>query len=159
ARALHGAAGLAWAHGDYDRAVQCAEQAQRLFTEVGDTRGELGTSTVLGHVALTRGLYDVAREHFEWTRVLSEPEVTHGQSQRGRTDLALPVLNLGSTAEMAGDEKTAVLLYGEARERYEALSDRYGVALSHHLSGLLAAETGRYDDAATHVREALPVFV
>ena len=159
ARALEGAAGLAWAHGDDDRAAGHAEEAQRLYAQVADERGELATSTILGHVSINRGLYDVARRHFERTRVLAERRISQGLEQRGRTELALAVLNLGSTAHMAGDEERAARLYEEAGERYRALGDRYGVALSRHLSGVLAADVGRYDDAAACVRDALPVFV
>lgn len=157
ALALEGAAGLAWAHGDF-AAMAVAHQAQTLFRQVGDERGELGAHTILGHLALSTGRPEDARPHFERTRELAERAVEAG-SPRGRADLALAVLNLASTAHVAGELGQGELLYLEAGDRYAKLDDGYGVALSRHLSATLAVEDGRYDEAAVRVREALPVFL
>jgi tetratricopeptide (TPR) repeat protein len=139
---------LAWAHGDDDRAEECADAARGLLAELG-APDELGAVTILGHVAINRGRYDEARRHFERTLELALRPV----------DVALGTLNLGSVAHMAGDFEEGARLYEEARERYDALGDRYGVALSKHLGGVLAAEAGRVDEAAASIRDALPVFV
>jgi predicted ATPase/DNA-binding SARP family transcriptional activator len=148
ARALEGAAGLAWAHGDDERAHELADASRALYVELGDPR-ELGALTILGHVAINRGRYDEAKRLFERTRAIGQRPV----------DVALSVLNLGSVAQMGGELDESERLYEEARARYEALADRYGVALSKHLGGILAAEDGRYEEAAARVREALPVFL
>jgi tetratricopeptide (TPR) repeat protein len=149
AAAMKGAAGLAWAHGDDDRAGELAEAARLIYVSADDPEGEVGANTILGHVALTRGRYDDARRYFERTRLLA-PRAT---------DVALAALNLGSVAHLAGDLDEGERLYEEARVRYASLDDRYGVALSRHLSAGLAAESGRFEDAAVRLREALPVFI
>jgi predicted ATPase/DNA-binding SARP family transcriptional activator len=149
APALKGAAGLAWAHGDNDSAEQLAGEARSLYLAAGDVDGEAGSTIILGHVAINRGRYDDARRYFERVRLLALQPV----------DSALAALNLGSVAHMAGNIAEAERHYAEAREYYASLGDRYGVALSRHLSGILVAEAGRYDEAAARLREALPVFV
>jgi len=146
--ALKGAAGLAWAQGDFDRAEELAEAANTLFGEIGDAGEQHGAVNILGHVALGRGRYAEARQHFERTRVLAERPA----------DEALALLNLGSAAQLAGDFDEGERLYEEARVHYMAQGDGYGVALCLHLRGHLAAEDERYEDAAACVREALPVF-
>jgi predicted ATPase/DNA-binding SARP family transcriptional activator len=157
APAFEGAAGLAWAHGDNANAEQYGEEARRLYAEIGDARGEGRTMTTLGHVALTQSRFDLARERFEHTRDLAGRLL--GTEKRAESSLALAVLNLGSVAHLAGDLEEGARLYDEARDRYAAVGDRYGVALSRHVKGGLAAEAGRPDEAAACVREALPVFV
>ena len=54
AEALEGAAGLAWAKGDLERAREHADAALPLFTAAGDRRGEQAALIVLGLVALAR---------------------------------------------------------------------------------------------------------
>jgi predicted ATPase/DNA-binding SARP family transcriptional activator len=149
ALAFEGAAGLAWAHGDNDRADDLAGEARRLFEETGDAYGELRVTTTLGHIALNFGQPALAAERFERTRALAVGPAAH----------ALAVLNLGSAAQMAGEFDRAQLLYTEARDRYAVLDDRYGVALSRHLAGILAMEAGNNEDAAACVLDALPVFL
>jgi predicted ATPase len=156
ALALEGAAGLAWASGDFD-GMAVAHEARALFVQAGDERGELGTNTILGHLALSTGQYADARPLFERTRELAQRAIDAG-STRAPADLALAVLNLATTAQLMGDVDGGELFYLEARDRYADLDNRWGVALAQHLTANLAVDAGRYDDAAGCVREALPVF-
>jgi hypothetical protein len=149
ALAMEGDAGLAWAHGDTERAEEVAEEARDLFVQTGDKHGELRTTTILGHIALTLNQPALAAERFERTRVGAEQPVA----------VALATLNLGSAAQMAGELDRAQRFYTEACERYAALGDRYGVALSRHLAGILAIEKEKEAEAAACVRDALPVFL
>src|SRR5439155_12244922 len=103
ALALKGAAGLAWAQSDFDRAEELAEAASTLFGELGDLTEQSGALNILGHVALSRGTFEKARRYFERTRVLAERPA----------DVALAALNLGTTAHLAGD-------FGEGERLYEA---------------------------------------
>ena len=151
AEALEGAAGLAWAKGDLERARERAEAALPLFTAARDHRGEQAALIVLGHVALARGHYGRARAVFERSRQLAE--------QYGpRSTLAVASHNLASVAYGERDLESATHLYQEARALYEQDGDAYGAALSDLYLGLVAVEAGRYEDAAVHFREALPVF-
>jgi len=151
AEALEGAAGLAWAKGDLERARQHAEDALPLFTAAGDHRGQLAALTVLGLVALTRDQHARARSLFERSRRLAD--------QYGpRPALAVSHHNLASVSYGEGDLDDATRLYRQARSLYEQDGDAYGTALSDLYLGVVAVEAGRYEDAAVRFGQALPVF-
>ncbi len=78
AEALEGAAGLAWAAGDLDRAQRQAEAALAAYAGAGDSRGERAALIVLGHVALARGRFRTAESRFERSRRLAEAEAARG---------------------------------------------------------------------------------
>jgi predicted ATPase/DNA-binding SARP family transcriptional activator len=151
AEALEGAAGLAWAKGELDRAREYAEAALPLFTAAGDHRGEQAALIVLGHVALARGQYARGRSVFERGRRLAEQ---YGSGSA----LAVAYHNLGSVSYGERDLERATHLYRQARALYEQDGDAYGAALSELYLGLVAVEAGRHEDAAVSFREALPVF-
>ena len=151
AGALEGAAGLAWAKGDLERAREHAESALPLFTAARDHRGEQAALIVLGHVALARAQYAPARSLFERGRQLAD--------QYGpRSALAVADHNLASVAYGERDLERATDLYRQARALYEQDDDAFGVALSDLYLGLVAVESGRHEDAAVQFGEALPVF-
>jgi len=151
AAALEGAAGLAWAKGDLERAREHAESALPLFTGAGDRRGEEAALIVLGLVALARGQYARGRSAFERCRQLAEQHVH-------RSMLAMAHHNLASVAYGERDLAGATRSYLQARALFEQDDDAYGAALSDLFLGLVDVETGRHEDAAVHLREALHVF-
>jgi predicted ATPase/DNA-binding SARP family transcriptional activator len=151
AAALEGAAGLAWARGDLERARAHAESALPLVTEITDRRGEQAALIVLGLVALARHQYAEARSAFERCRQLAEQ---HGP----RSVLATAYHNLASVAYHERDLAGATNLYRDARTLFEQDDDAYGIALSELFLGLVEVEADRHDEAAGHLREALRVF-
>ena len=151
AEALEGAAGLAWAKGDLERAREHADAALPLFTAAGDRRGEQAALIVLGLVALARREYARGRSLFERGRQLAE--------QYGpRPTLAVAYHNLASVSYGERDLEGATRMYRQARALFEQDGDAYGAALSDLYLGLIAVEAGRHEDAAVRLREALPVF-
>jgi predicted ATPase/DNA-binding SARP family transcriptional activator len=151
AEALEGAAGLAWATGDLERAREHADEALPAFAAAQDHRGEGAALIVLGHVALAREEYSRARSLFERSRQLAEQD-------GHRSVVATVDHNLGSVAYGERHLEGATQLYRRARALFEQDNDAYGVALSDLYLGLVAVEVDRYDDAAAHFRVALPVF-
>ena len=151
AEAHEGAAGLAWAQGDLDRAREHAQAALSHFSAAGDHRGEQAALTVLGHVALGRGDFDTARSLFGRSLRLAEQ---HADT----TDAGVATHNLGSVAYVEGDLEAAERLYGEARSRYRAKADAYGVALSELYIGLVSIDAGRPKEAADCLGRALETF-
>jgi predicted ATPase/DNA-binding SARP family transcriptional activator len=151
AAALEGAAGLAWARGDFEGADSHAESALPLFIDLRDRRGEQAALTVLGLVALARREYVTARSAFERCRELA---AQHGP----RSILATAHHNLASVAYGERDLARATTLYRQARTLFEQDDDAYGVALSELFLGLVDVEDGRHEEAPVHLREALRVF-
>jgi predicted ATPase/DNA-binding SARP family transcriptional activator len=70
ARALRGAAGLAWVLGDFERAKDLAGAAIPVAIEAGATWEELSAHTVLGVVANVEGDRTLARHHHERSMAL-----------------------------------------------------------------------------------------
>ncbi len=151
ARALEGAAGLAWAHGALERARELAQAALPLFAAADDRRGEVSSLIVLGHVALAREEFRAAEGLFERARELAEQD-------RLPSSVAVAVHNLGSVAFGEGDLERAERLYLQALGRYREVGDNYGDALSQLYLGLVAAEQRREGEAAACLRAALRVF-
>lgn len=151
AEAIEGAAGLAWASGDLERAREHADAALPLFAAAGDRRGEQAALVVLGLVALARREYARARSLFERGRQLAEQ---HGP----RPTLAVMYHNLASVSFGERDLEGATCMYRQARALFEQDGDAYGAALTDLYLGLIAVEAGRHEDASVRLREALPVF-
>ena len=99
ARALHGAGGLAWSVGDFERAVELASAAIPVAQEVGATWDEMAANTVLGAVTNSLGERERARTYHERSLELSE--------ELG-IEPVVPKLNLATIALDLGDN-------GEAR--------------------------------------------
>jgi ATP/maltotriose-dependent transcriptional regulator MalT len=123
ARALDGAAVLAFSQGDHDLAHAATSKALALSTEREDLWGIAGAWNLLGAIARARGdcaeaesCFTTAREHFA---ALGDPGW-----------IALATLNLGTIAFFQGKTAQALELMEDARRRYEALDDAYGQAIA-----------------------------
>jgi predicted ATPase len=103
AQALRGAAGLAWALGDLERAKELAHATIPVAVEAGSAWDEMAANTVLGLVANAEGDRALARGHHRRSIELAE-EVGHEPSAQK--------LNLGAVALDEGD-------FGEARVMLE----------------------------------------
>jgi predicted ATPase/DNA-binding SARP family transcriptional activator len=155
ARILEGAAGLAWAQGDFDRAADYAQTGLNAFEELEEPIGRIGCQTILGHVAMTRRDFREAERRFAHTRELG---AQLGAEHRGDLHVALADMNLGSVAHTQGDLDRAADLYRSARAVHNAEGDRGGAALCDLFLGLAAVEAGRFEDAEASLGEAFPVF-
>jgi tetratricopeptide (TPR) repeat protein len=65
AKALHGAALVAWTQGDYGQAVALGDESLRLYREAGGRAGIASSLNVLGLVAYSQGDYGRARAQYE----------------------------------------------------------------------------------------------
>jgi tetratricopeptide (TPR) repeat protein len=154
-RALKGAAGLAWAAGDYERAVELAEEARALVREGADESELLGCLTILGDLALERRELEYAATLFEEALTLAEAPDREAGIHATR---ALGHLNLAAVRLTAGDLDRAAAGYRTAIDLYSADDDRYGVALARLYLGFVELEGGGHDEAARDFGSALDVF-
>jgi predicted ATPase/DNA-binding SARP family transcriptional activator len=155
ARALEGASGLAWATGDLDRAREFADVGRALHLELGDLRGEAACLLVLGLVARANGDLDSAERLFERCRELF---VALGDDIWGTHNVPEAVHALATVAFDKGELEVAAKRYGEALELWGSQGDRQGVALSELYLGLVAAEDGRWEPAASALRRAIDFY-
>lgn len=145
ARALSGAAGLAWSQGDFDRAEDLATRAVLVAEEVGAKWEESSAQTVLGVVANSRGDRARARMHHERSIDLAE--------ELGVEPL-VEKMNLANVALDSDDYETAATLFEDvlaARRRHE---DDQGIGIALLNLGVVRFELGDVDIAAAHFEEA-----
>ncbi len=157
ARALEGAAGLAWAQNDLVHARELAEMGRNLHAGLGDLRGEAGCLIVLGLAARARGEPDAAEPLFDRSRELFE---ALGDDIWGRQCVPEAIHNLGSVSLDQGCLPRAAQRFEKALSLWLAEPDvnRAGIAVSELYLGLVAVEGVRFDDAAESLRRALDLY-
>jgi predicted ATPase len=156
ARGLLGLAGLGWAMGDYAGAEPPAQEAARLFDELGDHMQAGSSRNTLGLLAEARGdpiqaraLYESAIERY------MAPEVDPGLRRR---NLSVTIDNLGSAAHALGDDEDARRRYEEARAINVEIGDEEGVAMNDLHLAILDAEAGHWPDARRRLGSALALY-
>ena len=149
AHALYGAAGLAWAQGDYTPATALATQSLTLYRASGAAAGVADALNVLGLVAQEQGDYGPAGR-------LVEEGLAVRRALGDRRGAATLLHNLGVVAREQGD-------YGRARELYEEslaikrdLDDTAAIAATLDSLGEVAFLQGNHAHAAACCRRAWP---
>ncbi len=145
AKALSGAARLAWAQGDYAQAAALGESSLKLCRAAGDAPGSAAMLNLLGLVAQHQGAYGRATALFEEGLALRRDL----GDARG---LAASLNNLGEVARVQGDYGRATALFAESLAIFRGLGEKY--ALADVLVGLGMALLAQGEYA-----QALPVYV
>lgn len=148
ARALLGAAGLAFGQADCAAATPLAEQALALWRQLGDRWGIANTLNLLGAIARARGAYDEAVPRFEEAARLFD-------ALGDRAWAALARCNLGVTAYWQGDLARAAIHLDRALVEYRALDDPWGIAVASSPRALVAADQGDLGGAVCLLRDSL----
>ncbi len=133
AKALYGAAALAWHQGNLERAVVLANEAVALCRALGDQHGIAYALGILGLVPLLQGEYERAAQIFEESLTIWRDK---GQPWEQAAVLTL----LGQTAYSQADFRRAVALCEEALTLARRAGDRWGIAWA--LTHLANAVTG-----------------
>ncbi len=148
ARALVGAAVLAYRQGDYEAATALFQESLPLFRMLGDSSGT-------GHALQTLGQIAVARGEFERAKTLLAEGLEWCQRAGDKRVMAMVLNTIGEVARCQED-------YAAARTSYEAslalrreAGDRRGLAVSLGNLGHVALHEGNSQRAAMLFREAL----
>jgi tetratricopeptide (TPR) repeat protein len=152
AKALWGAAWLAFHHGDYEDAETLGEQ---LFTVSRGTTDPIVTRnalTIQGMVAMAHGRVQEACALFEEGVRLLRPL---GQNWL----LATSLLNLGTASVHARDGERARSLLEEAGSVYDRLGDRHFSARASLQEGFAWMVDGEIARAASLISEGLRTFI
>jgi tetratricopeptide (TPR) repeat protein len=148
ALALQHLSGQAFFAGEYDRAVEAAEEALALWRSLDDARGTGRGLTVLGNVAYVRGDHAEARRVFgeavEMLRLAGDPGL-----------LFAPLCNLGVIASVEHDWAEARRLLGEGLAAARQARNPRLVANALQNLGAAAWEAGDYEAAESHLAEAV----
>ncbi|CAA9560673.1 MAG: hypothetical protein AVDCRST_MAG49-2527 [uncultured Thermomicrobiales bacterium] len=140
ARALGGAATLAFTQGDYARAGAFADENLAVRQELGDSVGIATALNLSGAVRRAQGAFDPAAACFEEALALFDAIGDPGW-------IALARNNLGILAHWRGDPVRAAVLLREAIALYRTAGDRYAYGVAAALSDLALVTCDRGDHA------------
>jgi predicted ATPase/class 3 adenylate cyclase len=151
AAAISGAAFLAEAQGDLERAQALHEEALVLYQESGDMKGVAGALGGLGTIARQRGDLDTARSRHQdaldtWRRL--------GDA----AGAAGALLDLGLTRQLEGDYAGAEPELLEGLDLFRQAGDRSGEAHALNRLGFLATATGNLPTAIERFSQSLNLW-
>jgi predicted ATPase/class 3 adenylate cyclase len=148
AKALYGAAVLAFTQGDYDQAAGLAEEALRLYREAANQHGVALALNLVGVVARNQG--DYAR-----AAALLEESVAIARGLEDRWPLGEALNMLGVLARRQRDHARAKALLTEALALWRAVGDKDGLATCLGHLGVIARTEGDYARAQQLHEESL----
>jgi tetratricopeptide (TPR) repeat protein len=151
AKALWGAAWLAYHHDDYDEASERGEELSALARTNDDPVVRRNALTIPGIVAMARARYEDARDLFAQAVEVLRPL---GQNWLFATSL----LNLGSASVRVGAHDAARAALEQARDLYERLGDRAFSARASIQIAFVGMAEGDLREAAALIGAALTLF-
>ena len=151
AKALFGAAGLAWLQGDHAAASALAEESVAIWRELGEKHGLAHALTVFGLAARHQSDYSLAQ-------TLTEEGVAMFQEMGDRWGLAFSSFCLGLAISDMGNFEWARTLFEESLAIFRVLGDRWGAALPLSSLGDVAYLQGDYSAARVRLEESLALF-
>lgn len=136
--------------GQYEAALENAEEAIKLFAEIGNHWISAYCHIELGNVHRAMGHYAEAERHYrESLRIRKDYRDPEG--------IAVTAKHLGEIALLQHDYQAARQLYEQSLSIYQKLNDQGGLAAAHHGLGQVAYQAGAADAAAHHFRKALGI--
>ncbi len=151
AKALKGAARLAWSQGDWARAAALGEAGLAIYRALGDSQGCASMFSLLGLAAQNQGDVERAMAFHERGLVLRREL----GDQRG---IATSLNNLGEAARASGDYQHAATLYEASLALFRTLGDRHSLADVLVNLGMALLDQGEIERAVALYAESLELF-
>ena len=148
AKALEGAARLAFAQDDFERTVTILEKAVPLARAGGDAQGLMLSLAWLGHAVWHRG--DRSR-----SAALCAESLALSRSAAPGWATAVALAEVATVAQHEGERERAIPLLEESLAVFRAAGDRAGIGRCLQWLGVEAANQGDYARAAALMQEAL----
>jgi predicted ATPase/class 3 adenylate cyclase/Tfp pilus assembly protein PilF len=150
AKALCGAAILAFEQGDYAAARPLCEDALTMQERSGDRAGMASSWNVLASLASIKGDYESARALYERSLAIRRELGDH-------SGVAGSLSNLGHLTADQADYATARALYEESLAIRRQLGDKKGIATSLTNMGFVIYRLADYRSARMHLEESLAI--
>jgi predicted ATPase/DNA-binding XRE family transcriptional regulator len=139
ARAVYGAAYMAFVQGDYDVVQPLFEESLAISRAAGDLAAQATALNGLGHAAYQQRDYDTAQAYHEQSLALQ-------RTLQDPVGIAIALNNLGLVATSRGDYTLARAQMEESLALSRQLGDRWGIATT--LNNLALAARGQEDYVA-----------
>ncbi|MGH9986256.1 MAG: tetratricopeptide repeat protein, partial [Nitrososphaeraceae archaeon] len=137
--------------GEIGEAMDCTQQAARIYQDIDDQRGFAASLRQLGVLSRRNGLMEEARQY-------EEQALAKHQEIGDRRGVANDYEELGSTHQSEGKWDEALIRCQRAREIYEELGDKAGLARTLNLIGEVHRWKGSFDDALSAYTRALEIY-
>ena len=148
AKAIYGAAVLAFHQGDNTQAAALSEESLALYRRLEDKSGIALSLNTLGIVKRNQGDYDLAKR-------LLEESLTLSRQLDDKWAIAEALNILGVAARNQRDHGRAKALLEEGLALWRAIGDKWGLAFSLGSLGVVARFQGQYERARTLHEESL----
>lgn len=148
AQVAHALGTLERSRNRYEVALTWLNQANTIYAQLQQARGECETWVEMANVAYQQGAYDVAQQR------LAEA-MRAAEAAQDEASLALVQHNLGGVAYSQGDYKTAQARFQEALTLRRTLNDRTELASSYNNLGLVAYRQGDFAAAQDLLAQSL----
>ena len=148
AKALEGAARLAFAQDDFARAVAIMDTAVPLARARGDAQALMLSLAWLGHAVWHRG------DRSRGIALCAESQALSRSAAPGWAT-AVALAEVATLAQHEGESERAIPLLEESLAVFRAAGDSAGIALCLHQLGVEAANQGDYGKGAALLQEAL----
>jgi predicted ATPase/DNA-binding CsgD family transcriptional regulator len=136
--------------GQYEAALENAEEAIKVFAEIGNHWISAYCHIELGNVHRAMGHFAEAERHYrESLRIKRDYKDPEG--------IAVAANHLGEISLLQYDYQAARQLYEQSLSLYQKLNDQGGLATAHHGLGQVAYQADAAGLAAHHFREALVI--
>ncbi len=134
--------------GNYDYAIDCFKNSNRIFEELNDQKSIAMNLNNLGTVYFNMGYYTTATDYFLKALKIKE-------KLGDRKSLASSYLNMGALFYQKGDLDQATLQFQKSFGIYKDLNDHAGMANSLINLGDVQIGKSRYDSAGIYLSTAL----
>ena len=148
AKALRGAAYLAWHQGDYERATVLAEKGLALCRKLGDKEGSALLLRWLGLAAAGQG-------DLERSNALLEASLALDRELGDNALISTELINLAGNARVQGDYERAAAFGAEALALSREVGEKWVRAIAIAAQGWLSTNQGDYEQAEALFRESL----
>jgi len=129
-------------------------QASAALGRPPDSLRETVPQALLSHLWRLHGRVAQARGEQSRAIALHQRAVRHAESAHDARAMGLAHFELARCYKQIGDAPTMREHFAEAASALHAVGDRRNLALVHSLSGSALAQSGRYDEALTALRQA-----
>ena len=150
AESLTGLANIQIIKGNWKRAIDIITEAKALYKEENDNQGIAVCENLLGTINGELGDIESAKQHFQTSLSLIDPE----------KDLEIAAglqTNLSIIEHMEGNLDNALRLLEEAQKKFKELQDFKNYALTSHSLGTFHFEVEDYSSAISSIDEGLEI--
>ena len=128
-------------------------KAHQRFVELGDP---YSAGRAMSSIGAAYARDNASREDLQKALTYHLQSITPGAEKHSRHELADVYFNIGAVYQRLKDVPNATIYIQKSIALFRVLNDPVGLAFGHYRLGVLAGESGKWDEALTYLDNALP---